>query len=161
MNSRIWWVVVFVWALVAIEFVWIKTVHAEDRIVFDSYTKHSSDCQYAYAKTCKQWEQPKRVSWQRTYGDFATDLGAGSNSYGKTSYNAGGMYLPIHVGNVRMGAFGSFVSGYNCNQLKTCFIAGGVVADYSADGIVMQVLYVPAIGGGTVSVVNVRLGFVF
>lgn len=156
-----WWFVAFLWALVLGEFIWIKTAHAEDRIIFDAYTKHSSDCQEAYSKTCNPWEQPKRVSWQRTYGDFVTDLGAGTNSYGKTSYNAGGMYLPIHIGNVRMGAFGSLVSGYNCDQLKTCFIAGGVVADYSADGFVVQALYVPAVGGGTVSVFNLRLGFAF
>lgn len=161
MFNRMWWIVAFVWALVAIEFIWIKSAHAEDRLVFDAYTKHSSHCQDAYSKTCTPWEQPKRLSWQHEVGDFITDIGAGTNSYGKASYNVGGMYLPIRYGNVRMGTFGSFVTGYSCEQLKTCVIAGGVLLDYKYGDTVIQVLYVPAIGGGTVSVVNLRLGMAF
>ena len=135
---------------------------AEDRLMADTYTKHSSVCQTSYGKTCERWQQPHRLSWQHDFdNDLSSDIGIGTNSYGKLSANIGGMWLPLKAGPVSFGAFGALATGYDCNQLRTCFIVGGVASSVVMGGLTMQVLYVPAVGGGTVSVVNVRMGMQF
>ena len=138
------------------------SAHAEYRIMADAYTKHSSVCQTAYDKTCERWEQPHRLSWQRDFeNDLSSDVGIGTNSYGKLSASIGGMWLPVKAGPISFGAFGALATGYNCNQLRTCVIVGGVASSVVVGRLTMQVLFVPAIGDGTVSVVNFRMGMGF
>jgi len=138
------------------------SAHAEDRMMVDVYTKHSSVCQTAYAKTCERWQQPHRLSIQRDFdNDLSSDIGIGTNSYGKLSASLGVMWLPLKAGPVSFGAFGALATGYDCNQLRTCFIVGGVASSIVMDELVLQVLYVPAVGSGTVSVVQLRVGVQF
>ena len=124
---------------------------AADRIMVDAYTHHSSG----------EWKRPNRMSWQHDLTeDLASDIGAGHNSYGKLSFNAGLIYQPLKVGSLSAGAFVSLVSGYTCEQLKTCAVAGGLIASYEVGTVTMQVLYVPAISDG-VSVTQARIGMRF
>jgi hypothetical protein len=135
---------------------------ASDRIMVDTYTGHSSYCQDSYSAICEPWKQPRRLSWQHDLSrDLSTDIGLGTNSYGKESASAGLLYLPFHLGAVQAGAFAAVVSGYTCDQLKTCMLAAGEAVSVKMGSAVMQVLYVPAIGGGTVSVVQLRVGMEF
>lgn len=150
------------WKVLLFVLCWSTSCHAADYLVFDSYTKHSSVCQEAYSKTCEPWKQPRRVSWQHDFDNSLTsDIGIGTNSYGKLSANIGGMWQPLELGIVKAGVFAAVVSGYSCEQLKTCVIAGGVVATVVFKTGTLQLLYVPAIGGGTVSVINLRVGVGF
>jgi hypothetical protein len=75
--------------------------------------------------------------------------------------NIGGMWQPIHIGPVRAGAWASLVSGYTCEQLRTCVIAAGLVGTMDYGPARLQVMYVPAVGQGTVSVWQLRGGFTF
>lgn len=139
-----------------------RTCYAADRLVGDVYTYHSSHCQDAYAKVCEPWGQPHRLSWQHDVSsDWSTDIGIGTNSYGKLSANAGMIYQPIQIGPVRAGVFASLVSGYNRRQLRTCVVAGGFLSTIEVERVVFQVMYVPAIGRGTVSVTQLRAGLTF
>jgi hypothetical protein len=133
-----------------------------DRILFDTYTDHTSRCQSAYSSTCEPWKQPRRVSWQRDLTDqISVDFGAGTNSYGKKSTNAGVLWQPIANEGIKAGLWASYVTGYDCNQLRTCYVVAGGVLTVSIRGFVGQVLYVPAVGSGTVGVINLRTGMEF
>jgi hypothetical protein len=136
--------------------------YADDRLMLDAYTKHSSDCQYAYAKTCQRWDQPRRLSWQHDFTDsLSSDVGFGTNSYGAGSANIGAAWQPLHAGPVKVGAFVSYVTGYTCAQLKTCNVFGGAIATVQIKRAVVELMYVPAIGSGTISVAQVRAGVSF
>jgi hypothetical protein len=136
--------------------------YADDRLMLDLYTKHSSPCQYAYAKTCEPWQQPRRMSWQHDFTEsLSSDIGLGTNSYGNGSASFGAAWKPIHVAGVRAGVWAAYATGYTCAQLKTCSIVGGVIASTQSGKQAFDLLYVPAIGSGTVSVINLRIGYVF
>lgn len=141
-----------------------RTCLAADRLVGDIYTKHSSPCEEAYSKVCNRWGQPHRLSWEHdlsTDGAFSSDVGIGTNSYGNLSLNIGGLWQPVKIGPVRAGVFASLVSGYTCEQLRTCVIVAGLAGTYEWEKAVIQVLYVPAVGQGTVAVWQLRGGLSF
>lgn len=136
--------------------------YAEDRLMADAYTKHSSVCRTAYREPCERWEQPRRLSWQHDITEYlSSDVGVGTNSYGRLSANIGALYQPINLGPIKAGIFGAIASGYTCKELRTCYLVGGLVATARAGNSYAQVLYVPSIGDGTVSVVNFRVGMGF
>jgi len=136
--------------------------HAADAILIDTYTRHTSECQQAYSVSCEPWKQPRRVSWQHDLSEsWSTDIGTGTNSYGAKSANVGAMWQPLRYGAIKAGLWASIVTGYDCNQLRTCIVAGGVVSSVVVGRVVIQALYVPAIGDGTVGVWNLRTGYQF
>jgi hypothetical protein len=156
MKDRMWLSVLFACFLCS------TRCYADDRLMLDLYTKHSSDCQYAYAKTCEPWQQPRRMSWQHDFTEsLSSDIGMGSNSYGNASVSLGAAWKPIHVAGIRAGVWGSYVTGYTCAQLKTCNVVGGAIASFYAGKIAIDLMYVPAIGDGTVSVTQIRGGIAF
>jgi hypothetical protein len=149
--------------LLSVLFLATTAAHAQTAIVADTYTKHSSDCQEAYSKTCEPWQQPRRVSIQHNLTETITaDVGFGTNSYGKFSASVGALYQPLQTKYLKAGVFAALVSGYTCEQLRTCFVAGGLAATITPnDRVFVQILFVPAVGDGTVSVINTRIGVNF
>lgn len=138
------------------------SAQAEDRVMADMYTKHSSVCRTAYQAPCERWLQPRRMSLQRDFEhDLTADIGIGTNSYGRPSVSLGGLWQPVGVGGLKAGLFGAVVSGYTCQELRTCAVVAGLVASATAGKSVVQVLYVPSVGDGTVSVVSIRVGMAF
>jgi hypothetical protein len=135
---------------------------AEDRIMLDAYTKHTSECQSSYAKKCEPWQQPHRISWQHDFNEtLSTDVGFGTNSYGGGSMHMGGAYKPLKLGTFSAGVWGVYATGYTCAQLKTCNMLGGAVLSGQIGKGRWDVLWVPAIGNGTVSVTQLRMGVAF
>lgn len=125
-----------------------RTCYAGDRLVGDVYTRHSSACQLATGG-CEPWKQPHRLSWQHDLSDtLSTDAGVGTNSYGNLSANLGLLWQPVKLGFLRGGVFAALASGYTCEQLRTCVLAGGLVATAELDRAVLQAVYVPAIKRG-------------
>jgi hypothetical protein len=53
------------------------------------------------------------------------------------------------------------VSGYTCEQVKTCVLAGGLIGSMKLGKVVAQVMYVPAFGKGTTEITQLRLGIEF
>ena len=139
----------------------LSTPAFADAIVWDSYTRHSSDCSAATSNGhCEPWKQPHRLSFQHALNeDWTLDLGAGVNSYHKTSVSAGVLYQPLALGDMRAGVFVAAASGYTRQQLRTGFLLGGAILSWQIGGMVMQVLRVPAVGHSTVSVTQVRVGW--
>lgn len=134
---------------------------AADRIMIDTYTRHTSDCQPA-SVLCDPWKQPRRVSWQHDLSEsWATDIGAGTNSYGAKSANVGAMWQPIAREGIKAGLWAAFVTGYTREQLRTRFVAAGAVLTVSHSGLGLQLLYVPPVGRGSVGVWNLRTGYEF
>ena len=65
------------WAIVCLAIVIYGVAHAEDRIMADAYTWHSSDCRASTAP-CRRFDQPWRVSYQHDLTNaIAVDLGGG------------------------------------------------------------------------------------
>ena len=139
----------------------LSTPALADAVVWDAYTEHSSACSASSTGgACTSWKQPHRLSFQHTLNeDWTLDLGAGVNSYHKTSVSAGFLYQPLALGDMRAGVFVAAASGYTRQQLRTGFLLGGAAVSWRIGGMVMEVLRVPAVGHNTVSVTQVRVGW--
>lgn len=132
------------------------SVSASDYLLADIYSIHKGQC---VAVKCAQ---PHRLSWQKDVGhDITADIGAGTNSYRRTSVSVGALWQPLHYGVASAGIWAAAVSGYSTDELRTRPLAGGLVGTLTYNDARVQLLYVPSFGEGTTSVINLRLGVAF
>jgi hypothetical protein len=142
--------------LVALALLLPPAAFATDALVVDAYT-FSAD-----RSVDGGWNRSGQLSWEHESSDtVTTGIGIGPNVFGKMSISAGAKWEPMQIWRIKYGLWGALVTGYTCDQLKTCAVVGGLVATAIFGHIEVEILHVPRIGNGTKSVSQLRLGIVF
>ncbi len=96
------------------------------------------------------YEHPITDKWRLSVGEY-------SNSNCRESWYAAGAYLPLHLGNWKLGALGGAVSGYSAPILPV----GALIAAYEPGLVGFNLILIPPAGesGGGVLWFQLKAAF--
>lgn len=96
------------------------------------------------------YEHPITDKWRLSVGEY-------SNSNCRESWYAAGAYLPLHLGNWKLGALGGAVSGYSAPILPV----GALIAAYEPGLVGFNLILIPPAGESGGGVLWFQLKAVF